>query len=63
MSVEQRKIYVLIDTDEDGETITDMPVTFGRSVRAYTSKARARMYAKRFKCEVVELDLNDGEIV
>jgi hypothetical protein len=56
------KIYVLVTT-KDGEPTLDMPVHFGRSIRAYTSKARAKVYAKKFDCYVIEVDLTKGEMV
>lgn len=55
-------IYVLVSNDE-GEPTTNMPVHFGRGIRAYNSKARARVYARRFGCAVIELKLQDGKIV
>lgn len=57
------KIYVLVSQDKDGEPTLDMPVTFGRSIRAYTSKARAKVYARKFKSYVIEVKLTDGKIV
>lgn len=57
------KIYVLVATDEDGEPTLNMPVDFGRTIRAYNSKARAKVYARKFKCAVIEVDLQDGQLV
>lgn len=57
------KVYILVANDKDGEPTFDMSVTFGRSIRAYNSKARAKVYARRFKCSVVELDVERGEVV
>lgn len=56
------KIYVLVTT-EKGEPTVNMPVYFGRSIRAYISKSRARVYARKFQCYVIEVDLTDGKIV
>lgn len=56
------KIYVLV-ANEDGTPTTNMPVQFGRGIRAYNSKARAKVYARRFNCHVIELNLEDGNIV
>ena len=57
------KIYVLVSNDEDGEATTNMPVNFGRGIRAYNSKARAKVYARRFKSSVIEVDLAEGKVV
>lgn len=57
------KVYVLVDNDKDGNPTFDMSVTFGRHIRAYNSKARARTYARKFQCSVVELDIADGKVV
>ena len=56
------KIYVLV-AQEDGEPTFNLPVQFGRAIRAYTSKARAKVYARKFECYVIEVDLTDGKIV
>ncbi len=56
------KIYVLVTT-KDGEPTLDMPTHFGRSIRAYTSEKRAKAYAKRFDCYVIEIDLTKGKMV
>lgn len=56
------KIYILVANDE-GNPTTNMPIYFGRGIRAYSSKARARVYARKFKCVVVEIDLASGRIV
>lgn len=55
------KIYVLVK-NEDGEASFDLP-QFGRTVRAYLSKGRAQSLAKKFNCEVVAFDFEDGEVV
>lgn len=57
------KVYVLVAENEKGELTFDMPVTFGRGLRAYDSKARAKVYARKFNCNVVELDLDKGIVV
>ena len=57
------KLYVLVAVDEDGEPTYNMPVGFGRAVRAYSSKARAKVYARKFKCAVIEVDLENGEMI
>lgn len=57
------KVYVLVAQDEEGEPTLDMPTHFGRKVRAYTSKAVAKVNAKRFNCAVVELSIGRGEVV
>lgn len=57
------KVYVLVAKDEEGKPTFNMPVLFGRSLRAYDSKARARVYAKKFNCDVVELELESGKVV
>lgn len=56
------KIYILVANDK-GLPTTNMPVKFGRGIRAYGSKARARVYARRFDCAVIEVNLEDGKIV
>lgn len=56
------KVYILVAINE-GSATTNMPVLFGRGIRAYNSKARAKVYARRFKCAVVEVDLGTGKIV
>lgn len=55
------KIYVLVKND-DGEASFDLP-QFGRTVRAYLSEGRAKSLAKKFGCEVVALNLEDGEVI
>lgn len=55
-------IYILV-ANNDGEPTLNMPYSFGRNIRAYESKARAKVYARRFKCAVVEIDLEDGQII
>lgn len=57
------KIYILVTNDKDGNPIVNMPTLFGRTTRAYASKARARVYARKFSCSVVEIDLEKGKIV
>lgn len=57
------KVYVIVAQNDDGEPTFDMPVSFGRNVRAYSSKARAKVYARKFNAVVVELDLEQGEVV
>jgi hypothetical protein len=57
------KVYVLVAKDEKGGTTFNMPVTFGRGLRAYNSEARAKVYARKFKCSVVELKTEEGKIV
>ena len=57
------KVYVLVANDKEGKPTFNMPTHFGRTTRAYSSKARARVYAKKFSCTVVELDLEQGKIV
>ena len=57
------KIYVLVTMNKDDELTTNMPVSFGRGIRAYTSKARAKVYARKFECAVVEVKVEDGKIV
>jgi hypothetical protein len=56
------KLYVLIDQEDDKPTF-NLPVHFGRGVRAYSSQARARVYARRFNCYIVEVDMTKGNIV
>lgn len=56
------KIYILVANDE-GQPTVSMPVSFGRNIRAYNSKARAKVYARKFKCAVVEVDIESGKIV
>lgn len=56
------KVYILVANDE-GKPTLNMPIYFGRSIRAYNSKARAKVYARRFSCAVVEVDLETGKIV
>lgn len=57
------KIYLLVANDLEGKPTLNMPTTFGRQTRAYASKARAKVYAKKFNCSVVEFDLAKGKIV
>lgn len=57
------KVYVLVGVDENGEPTLDMPVHFGRRVRAYASKGVAKTNAKRFNCAVIELSVGRGEVV
>ncbi len=57
------KVYVLVTKDKDGKPTFNMPTHFGRTTRAYASKARARVYAKKFGCAVVALDLEKGKVV
>lgn len=57
------KVYVLVANDKDGKPTFDMSITFGRHIRAYNSKARARVYARKFNCSVVELDTQEGKVV
>lgn len=57
------KVYVLVDNDKDGNPTFDMSITFGRHIRAYNSKARAIVYARKFSCSVVELDIENGKVV
>ncbi len=57
------KVYVLVSKDKDDEPTFNMPVTFGRGLRAYDSKPRAKVYARRFKCMVVELEVERGEVI
>lgn len=57
------KVYVLVADDNDHNLTFNMPVTFGRGLRAYDSEARAKVYARKFKCKVVELDIDKGKIV
>lgn len=57
------KVYILVAKDDEGELTFNMPYNFGRNIRAYTSKARAKVYARRFNCEVVELDIETGKIL
>ncbi len=57
------KIYVLVADDNEHNLTFNMPVVFGRGLRAYDSKARAKVYARKFKCKVVELDIKSGKII
>lgn len=57
------KIYILVKKNEEGEVTTNMPVTFGRRVRAYNNKARAKVYARNFDSRVIEVDLEKGTAV
>lgn len=57
------KVYILVAQDEKGNATFDMPVTFGRGLRAYNSKLRAKVYARRFGCKVFELDTEEGKEV
>jgi hypothetical protein len=57
------KVYVLVTQDTEGNPTFEMPTHFGRTTRAYASKARAKVYAKKFNCKVVELNLEDGKVV
>lgn len=57
------KVYVLVKKDKDGKPTFNMPTHFGRLTRAYSSKARAKIYAKKFECNVIELELEQGKIV
>jgi hypothetical protein len=57
------KIYVLIIRNDDDTDTLKMPTTFGRRIRAYPSKARAKAYAKRFNATVVECEVNEENIV
>jgi len=56
------KIYILVTNDE-GSPSLNMPVKFGRSIRAYDSKARAKVYARRFNCSAVEVDITEGKLL
>lgn len=56
------KIYVLV-ASEEGQPSVNMPVYLQRQIRAYTSKARARVYARKFNCAVVEVDISSGKII
>lgn len=55
------KIYVLV-ANENGEPTFNLP-TFGRTIRAYPNKKVAQNMAKKFNCNVIELDLSDGTII
>lgn len=57
------KVYVLVTKDTEGKPTFNMPTHFGRTTRAYSSRARAKVYANKFNCNVVELDLSEGKIV
>ena len=57
------KIYVLVANDKEGKPTFDMSITFGRNIRAYNSRARARVYARKFQCSVVEFDIEKGKVV
>lgn len=57
------KVYVLVSKDKNNELTFNMPVHFGRGLRAYDSKARAKVYARKFNCKVVELDVMTGKTV
>lgn len=54
------KVYLLVNKNQN---TLNMPVTFGRKIRVYESKARAKVYGRKFNCSVVELDLEGGKIV
>lgn len=54
------KVYVLVAKDKEGNPTFNMPINFGRGLRAYDSKARAKVYARRFNCKVVELNIEEG---
>ena len=54
------KVYILVNKNQN---TLSMPVTFGRSVRVYDSKARAKVYGRKFNCTVVELDVEKGKVV
>lgn len=56
------KIYILVKKNEEGEVTTNMPVTFGRRIRAYDNKSRAKVYARNFDSRVVEVDLEKGTV-
>jgi len=57
------KVYVLVAEDKDGEPTFSMSTQFGRTVRAYTNRAQAKAYAKRFGCVAIELNVEDGLVV
>lgn len=57
------KIYVLVMESGDDTHSLKMPTTFGRRIRAYPSKARAKAYAKRFNALVFECELTEENIV
>lgn len=57
------KVYILVANDKDGNPTVNMPKQFGRATRAYTSKGRARVYAKKFMCTALEFDTEQGKAV
>lgn len=57
------KVYVLVTKDKEGKPTFNMPTHFGRTTRAYASRARAKVYARKFDCDVVELELEEGKVV
>lgn len=57
------KIYILVANDKDGKPTINMPTQYGRATRAYTSIGRAKAYARRFDCSVVEFDTEKGKLV
>lgn len=54
------KVYILVNKTTNS---LQMPVTFGRGIRVYDSKARAKVYGRKFNCSVVELDVDEGKVV
>lgn len=50
------KLYLLASKDNT-EISVNLPIHFGRTIRAYKSEATARNFAKRFRSSVVEVDL------
>lgn len=57
------KVYILVAQDKEGKSTFDMPVTFGRNLRVYDSKSRAKVYGRRFGCKVIELNIEEGKEV
>lgn len=56
-------IYILVGKDKNNKPTIKMPVSFGRSVRAYTSKSMAKNYAKKFGAIAIEFDTDKGNII
>lgn len=57
------KVYILVAKNKDGDSTFDMPIYFHRAIRAYNSEARAKVYARKFNADVVELDVKKGKVV